>query len=646
MPKRSLHIFNSDQINRAKMRVQSSALMEAEEDHLAYAMKHGLPRGLPVNLQHDLTRFVGWSTTLGHFIDGSMVRVVGILEQPETDAERAELKDVGRRYWEIHHAKGAEKLRAELSQRVVPELLDAQSTEFLRVETCVAVRDQLAARLYPDLFDPAQEHVDKDGLVDYEYLQTRVRVLAPGIFLEEGRQLLLFAHRFFRRSQAHVNKLNDYFLDSFSKAAKDKKLRARLRLDPDRIGHPDELKEILEFEYWHGPKYSEDIASIPSGVATYKADEGTRDLEGVDKTQVWWKAPEIRSGDAGAQGFRTLEIEELRDVPSLGLPGERYGCRYVHAEYSLDERCITHFDGAVRAYPAEKYLERIDLNIGRAGKHSEYTKLFRFDGKLEVALWKRLLSDYFRGNPLIPEYLGAPTNGLEGEMDAWSEEVESPDGSIDPTRLEEPLCAFIHLRPLRALRKFELVLRPLRLADGETTVPAMETGIGKVDELLRGQTDLSMVASMRRQDGELELVPMVFGGGDEFPQSMHALIAELVAALAVDISKLELQRIALTLIWPQGDLLTSLSIRGSSPTVLSLLSRLFTVVDASKPPSDWIEGLAREVRELSPQATASRDLHGVMGGVLSLERVGGDVELMFPKPLTEELRRTGVFKGV
>src|ERR1019366_446167 len=74
---------------------------------------------------------------------------------------------------------------------------------------------------------------------------------------------------------------------------------------------------------------------------------------------------------------------------------------------------ITHFDGAFRIYPAEAYLDRIDTDISRAGKQASYTKVFRLDGPLPIPYWKRLLSDFFRGNKLIPEYLGAPEDVVE-----------------------------------------------------------------------------------------------------------------------------------------------------------------------------------------------------------------------------------------
>lgn len=649
MAKRRLGIFNTDQVNRANMRVPASALMKAEESHLEYVIKTGRPRGLPVNFQHDIHRLIGWSSTLGHLIDGSMVRVVGIIEEPESEVEWTQLRGDGERFWEDHHTADAELLRMELAQRVAPELLDEASTVFLRIETYVAARKNLAANIYPELFSVSSEHVDKDGLTDYRHLIQNLKVVGPGIFLDEGRQLVLFAHRFFRRSLSHRNKLNEYFLTSFANAATNEKARVRLRLDPDLVGHPADLKELLEFEYWHGPLYSDDIKSIPSGVAVHKASDRTREFEGVDKTQIWWKSPETRARDEEAKNFRTLEIEELMDWPAAGLVDGRYGCRYAHAEYSIDDKFITHFDGAIRAYTSELYLTRIDLNIDRAGKNSEYTKLFRFDGELAINSWKRLLSDYYRGNPLIPEYLGASPEAFLGEGAAEMVVDHPPAGSVvaevpaDPVAREEALSVFIHLRPGRLLKCFDLVLGRVNLKDGKHAIPIMETGIGAVDKMLRARLSLGSVASMHVQDDRLELVRLLFGSCDGFPGTMYQLTKDLAEALTKDISELGIKSIALSLTWPHDDMLIDLSMRGPSAPLLTLLSRLFSIIDVTKPASDWIERLSSAVKELSPSLNQSVKLEGVLDGILSFDRGETEGEVMFPAELAKDLVDKSLF---
>jgi hypothetical protein len=40
------------------------------------------------------------------------------------------------------------------------------------------------------------------------------------------------------------------------------------------------------------------------------------------------------------------------------------------------------------------------------GRRSNYTKLFRIDGKLTLSDWKSLTTNYLQGNPLIYEYFG------------------------------------------------------------------------------------------------------------------------------------------------------------------------------------------------------------------------------------------------
>jgi hypothetical protein len=53
------------------------------------------------------------------------------------------------------------------------------------------------------------------------------------------------------------------------------------------------------------------------------------------------------------------------------------------------------------------FAHRLDLAIDRAGKHADYTKIFRIDGELPTRDWKRLLRDHYRGNKL-PDEIGIP----------------------------------------------------------------------------------------------------------------------------------------------------------------------------------------------------------------------------------------------
>ena len=286
-------------------------------------------------------------------------------------------------------------------------------------------------------------------MVDYDALLERTRQLQPGVFHEPKRDLVLFAHRFFRRSLSHRNSLNQYVLRSFHRAATAGEVTARLRLDPSLLGHPGSARDIMELEYWHGPRFDDDISTIPAGVAEHASDEREKFFSAVSKTHIWWKDPEERRReDTGPCMVRTFEIEELVEDPSPGLAENVFGCRYAHAEYDIEQVAISHFDGAIRAYEGDVYLARLDRLIDRAGKHADYTKLFRLDGLIPVATWKRVLTDFYRGNGLVPEYLGAlselppqPIDDADAPVDAATLPALSAyvglalsDGPADPGR--------------------------------------------------------------------------------------------------------------------------------------------------------------------------------------------------------------------
>ena len=53
-------------------------------------------------------------------------------------------------------------------------------------------------------------------------------------------------------------------------------------------------------------------------------------------------------------------------------------------------------------------IERLDSKMTEFGRRSNYTKLFRVDGKLSLDRWKSLVTNYLQGNPQIYEYFNLP----------------------------------------------------------------------------------------------------------------------------------------------------------------------------------------------------------------------------------------------
>ena len=353
-----------------------------------------------MHISHDMHRFVGWCESTDIHLTGHLARQLGSMTIPETDEERRVYDSVRQRYWYHYHSDGVDRFKNELKNIVEKD--DEAVARFVFTDAAAIWSPRIASRLYPQFFESESSLVDKDGLTTFRALTSETTEIQPGVFLDAKRNLVLFAHPFFRRNLSRINSLNSYFLGSFAEYVRSSPLTdARLRLDPDLIGHGDSVRERLELEYWRGPHFRDDIENIQCGVAEHKADERLRYFESIDKTQLWWKSPENRESARGRQFFRTFEVEELVDDPSIGLDGEKYGCRYSHAEYDIQETLISHFDGAIRAYAGDEYLSRIDKPINRAGKHSEYTKLFRLDSSIPVSSWKQLLTNFFRGNTFL-----------------------------------------------------------------------------------------------------------------------------------------------------------------------------------------------------------------------------------------------------
>lgn len=634
--KRQLGIFTTDQINKSGFRISASALMNAEESHHSERRITGLPTGLPVHIQHDMHRPYGWSQVLGLFIDSKMVRVVGVIEEAETDQEKIQLTQLASHFWESHHNKESDTLKRDLLERANLSKLD-EFDKFLKMEAFVLSRKAVASSLYPELFNISSDSVDKDGLTDYQTLCQSMKQVQPGVFLDKKHNLLLFAHRFFRRSLSHRNKFNEYFLSSFDKAVvENPNLVPRLRLDPDLIAHPDTVTQLLELEYWWGPHFNDDISLIPNGVTEHKASDRTRFFEGIDRTQIWWKAPETRLNLNTEIKYRTFEIEELIENLSGGFLDDQYGCRYAHAEYSINTSAITHFDGAIRAYTQDEYLERIDLSIDHAGKQSDYTKLFRFDGFMTVDLWKRLLSDYFKGNSLIPEYLGVAQDSIEIEP----EKITNEDVSI--TDIEEPiseseLAVFISLTLSDSPNKSYIEPSAIALPD-ESVLQTIETGCGAIDKFIRSKFDVTNITSIAIDDGILNLAKVTFGTTSNLPIEMQDFISGFSNSLLYDIENNGLQKIAVPISWIHNNLLINLSIKGSAQKVYQLLVELLTIIDPLKPASEWIENLASTITVLAPISTANPDLKGVLQGHLSYKRTGNvKLRMKLPDPQMQGL---------
>jgi hypothetical protein len=368
-------VLNSDSVNLYGSRFSVGALHEGLFEECLC--------GIPILVAHDASRLIGWSRPLALYFEPGLTRLVGIGELAEKDDDHEWL----RRFFTYRLQKDLDSFQPEIEELRDELQGNLRGQEKLIHSECIAlVEPELASKVFPALFALQ----DKDGLISLKHLDP----LGPGVY--QIGKLAIFAHPFFRRALYRLNTLNYPLLQALQTLNSES---VKIALDPDMIGLASTyIGGREELVYWWGPKFDDDLTSIPSGVTHHEAEETERIFYGISATQFRW---------GKIDNHHVFEAEELRDVPTASSKEQKYGCRYVHSMVAEKTGRIEHLDGSVRMYSEEAMLERLSTDIAHAGRHTEYTKIWCIDDTIPISEWKRLLSDYFRDNFLVGEYLGA-----------------------------------------------------------------------------------------------------------------------------------------------------------------------------------------------------------------------------------------------
>lgn len=339
--------------------------------------------GRPMFISHDYHRPIGWSKPLGLYINPLEVRLYGKTYFFETKEEKDNIKsNIDNFIEQINKIDTNEKTRLEKSLKGF-----LSGNEIFMNRECTCVIDQ---EIVSKVLNYKIDEKDKRALIPINDLE----VIAPGVFEIDG--YTVFAHRYFRRSLSELNNLNDIFLQKLLSLKNNPKVEVKIAIDPNTIGLKDTYRQPSELEYWWGPKFNDSLLDIPEGVSHYKASDNEKEFHGISGTQFWWHKQ---------NNIQSLECEEIRDMPSFGIGEDKYACRYVHSMIDCNTGLAYHLDGAMRIYDEDSFLERIDTDISKAGKNTEYVKLWRVDGEIDIVLWKELLNDFYRDNRLVGEYL-------------------------------------------------------------------------------------------------------------------------------------------------------------------------------------------------------------------------------------------------
>ena len=360
----------NDKVNRYNERLTTGALIGMLQDQWDDIV--------PMTVNHDSTKLIGFSRLFAAFIRGTTI-LTNQSFVPENRAEEKYLEATcGKRVIDklvASHQEPYEKLLSLLGKGLLAK-------PRMHLTDSVAVIDEgLVARCVTSLW----EQRDVDGLIPLKELE----VVAPGIY--KYGEYLLYAHPYFRRSLSRLNSLNIPFLMRLEEHSEN----AKIALDPDMIGLAGTETEWREYAYWWGPKFNDDLNSIPLGVTCHENTHYNSLTSPIIKTECGWYVQ---------KGIRVFECEEITDVKNILNAEDIYGCRYVHSMQDTGNDSPHHLDGAIRAYDDEKMLIRLGCKIDEAERNSTYTKLWRIDGVIETPIWKELITHYYRDNPLVGEY--------------------------------------------------------------------------------------------------------------------------------------------------------------------------------------------------------------------------------------------------
>jgi len=240
---------------------------------------------------------------------------------------------------------------------------------------------------------------DKDNLVDLN--DDRMILKNHGIVFNETK--LIFPHQFLRRFY-HANFVG---IPPLLKKALNKNLKVKVRLDPFRETTANFYQDLVEADYWHGPKFSEKLLQDKKteGMTLHKS-------LGIYGLSYHVQATIFRTKMKG-DSIREFMIEEYCplidpwDNKSCGV-GKKYCIqKFAHFNYDQNKKVITHLDGAIRVFEIkeyQKYFEQIEQDHDVDDKIGVRHKLFLVEGNISEEFGKDLLIEWFRYNPHIIEY--------------------------------------------------------------------------------------------------------------------------------------------------------------------------------------------------------------------------------------------------
>lgn len=352
--------------------------------------------GRPLGISHDYHRFIGWNLITGLYISHEMSYVVGNSYLPNSKEEYDNLYKKRDNFWYNFINEQLSNYKIPFADELRNHKLFNNDGRWYFNGLALYGYKGITYKAFPNLTS-----LEDDGLIKLDVLLSLFEYKGQGVFASRNCDLAIILHPYFRRSFSICNNYNFGFVDKLFEVYESGNKSVKVKIDPDWIGFAPSYITSFEYEYWFGPKYSDDIESIQQGVVKYQNEPENKLFNNIEFTEFVWQ----KKDDGDRYQF---EMEEVTDTDAPTLASGTFACRYLHAFYDIASKAFNHFDGAIRAYDLDGIVERLDLPMNQAGHNATYMKIFRMDGVIEINLWKGLITQYLCSNQAVYDYFNIP----------------------------------------------------------------------------------------------------------------------------------------------------------------------------------------------------------------------------------------------
>jgi hypothetical protein len=243
--------------------------------------------------------------------------------------------------------------------------------------------------------------VDKHGLTSLN--NPRLELLHHGVGVDEVD--LIYLHPFMRRYYTS----NFVDLPAYLRNEVNANNKVSVRIDPGRLSERKYHQDLVEADYWHGPKFSDAVLyDTRLSSRTLHSSRGPMDTSyDVRFTVIRTKMMD--------EGLREFSIEEYCSISRIDGGGEyspgfspsKCIQKFGHFVFDQNVGSFNHVDGAVRVLDTEHYEGLYaDIQAGKDvdDKVGDRKKMFLVEGVIPVERISSLMAEWFRYNSLVIEY--------------------------------------------------------------------------------------------------------------------------------------------------------------------------------------------------------------------------------------------------